>query len=103
MTHTAENPLGAQRVRTFSNTNSLNMHEIIHTGERTFKGISCDKNFSTSCMLRRHEMAHTMKKQMMFQKCFAKAIELGTHKRTHTGEKSFKYKTWVMSFSSQVT
>ena len=99
MTHTGENPLGAQRVRTFSYTNALNMHEIIHTGEKTFKGISCDKNLSTSGMLRIHEMM----KQMMHQKCFAKAIELGTHKRTHTGEKSFKYKTWVMSFSSQVT
>ena len=75
------------------------MHEIIYTGEKAFKGISCDKNFSTSDMLRRHEMAHTMEKQMMCQKFFAKAIELGTHKRTHTGEKSFKYKTWVMSFS----
>ena len=96
---TAENPLGAQRVRTFSNTDALNIHEIIHTGEKAFKGISCDKNFSTSDMLRRHEMAHTMEKQMMWQKYFAKAIELGTHKRTHIGEKSFKYKTWVMSFS----
>ena len=48
---TAENPLGAQRVRTFSNTDALNIHEIIHTGEKAFKGISCDKNFSTSGML----------------------------------------------------
>ena len=78
-------------------------NEIIYTGEKAFNGISCDNNLSTSGMLRRHEMTHTMTKQMMRQKCFAKAIELGTHKRTHTGEKSFKYKTWVMSFSSQVT
>ena len=103
MTHTGENPLGAQRVRTFSYTNALNMHENTYTEEKAFKGISFDKNFSTSGMLRRHEMAHTMEKQMMCQKFSAKAIELGTHKRTHTGEKSFKYKTWVMSFSSQVT
>ena len=79
------------------------MHEIIHTGEKAFKGVSFDKNLSTSGMLRRHEMAHTMEKQMMCQKCFVKAIELGTQKITHTGEKIFKYKTWVMSFSSQVT
>ena len=103
MTHTGENPLGSQRVRTFSNTNALNMHEIIHTGEKTFKGISCDKNFSTSGMLRRLEMAHTMEKEMMCQKCFAKAIKLGTHKRTQTGEKSFKYKSGSCLSHSQVT
>ena len=79
MTHTGENPLGAQRVH----TNALNMHEIIHTVEKAFKGISFDKNLSTSGMLRRHEMTHTMTKQMMCQKCLAKAIELGTHKRSH--------------------
>ena len=74
MTHTGENPLGAQRVRTFSYTNALNMHEIIYTGEKAFNGISCDNNLSTSGMLRRHEMTHTMTKQMMRQKCFAKEI-----------------------------
>ena len=63
MTHTGENPLGGQRVRTFSYTNALNMHEIIHRGEKAFKGISFDKNLSTSGMLRRHEMTHTMTKK----------------------------------------
>ena len=40
MTHTGENPLGAQRVH----TNALNMHEIIYTVEKAFKVISFDKN-----------------------------------------------------------
>ena len=65
------------------------MHEIIHTGEKAFKGVNFDKNLSTSGMLRSHEMAHTMEKQMMCQKCFVKAKELGTQKITHTGEKLF--------------
>ncbi|XP_075034524.1 uncharacterized protein LOC142095478 [Mixophyes fleayi] len=64
----------------------------VHTGSKQFPCSECDKCFTNSAHLYRHQRIHTIEKPFSCSecgKCFAQKSSLVVHHMLHTGEKPF--------------
>ena len=89
-------------VKRLSRNATLAMHKLIHTGEKPFKCMFCQKAFNQSSNLRTHKLIHTGEKRfkcMLCEKAFRQSSNLTRHKLSHTGEKPFKCMLCEKAFS----
>ncbi|CAG0897816.1 unnamed protein product [Cyprideis torosa] len=78
--------------KSLSTKQSLQYHELTHTGEKLFACRICGKAFSQSSNLSTHKLTHTGEKPFVCRICekgFADRSSLCRHKLIHTGEKPF--------------
>ncbi|NWT76351.1 ZN287 protein, partial [Prunella fulvescens] len=47
----------------------LHSHQKVHTGERPYKCLECEKSFSNSFCLIRHQIIHTGERPYTCRKC----------------------------------
>ena len=68
------------------------MHCRIHTGEKPFACLDCDKKFAQRAALNVHRRIHTGEKPFNCPDCdktFTQSCNLNKHRRIHTGENPF--------------
>uniref|UniRef100_A0A8C5MC67 C2H2-type domain-containing protein n=1 Tax=Leptobrachium leishanense TaxID=445787 RepID=A0A8C5MC67_9ANUR len=88
----------------FTDRNTLERHQRIHTGKIEFKCSECGRCFTTASGLSTHETIHTGKNQFKCiecGKCFPWASSLARHKKTHTGHKPFRCHECGKCFSTK--
>ena len=79
------------RQRMSTTEENLMVPKLSHTG-KSFACSLCDKVFSRSSVLKRHNLSHTGEKQFGCTQCgkaFSTSSDLIRHKFSHTGEKQF--------------
>ncbi|CAG0910039.1 unnamed protein product, partial [Cyprideis torosa] len=89
LTHTGEKRICG---KSFAGKRLLRQHELIHSGEKAFPCRICGKSFAQNGSLSRHQLTHTGEKPFACRICgksFAHNQSLSAHTRTHTGEKPF--------------
>ena len=72
-----------------SKSNYLKNHLVLHTGEKKYKCVQCERTFSQSGHLRTHMMTHTGEKRYSCVQClksFSRGSSLKKHTMIHTGE-----------------
>ena len=75
----------------FARRRYLNIHERMHSEEKTFQCTDCEKHYSSQSTLGRHMNIH--RAEYMCRecgKCFQSGSELAVHRRSHSGEKPFE-------------
>ena len=78
--------------KTFTRTNDLKKHKMIHTGQKHCVCDVCSRAFTHANDLKKHKMIHTGQKPFVCDVCskaFTRANDLKRHKRIHTGYKPF--------------
>ncbi|CAJ1070322.1 zinc finger protein 436 [Xyrichtys novacula] len=78
--------------KTFSRTNSLNIHVKTQHGEKAHNCCYCGKRFGRADLLKSHKRTHTGERPYSCNLCsktYAHPSQLRIHKRTHTGEKPY--------------
>ncbi|XP_056640389.1 gastrula zinc finger protein XlCGF57.1-like isoform X2 [Diorhabda sublineata] len=91
--HNGENIKCDICLKTFSHKSKLDIHLLIHTGEKPFKCDICLKTFSQKSHLNVHLLIHTGEKRFKCDIClktFLYKSNLNVHLLNHTGEKPFK-------------
>ncbi|XP_026467487.1 zinc finger protein 233-like [Ctenocephalides felis] len=76
--------------KTFTAKQSLQQHQMIHTGERPYECKICNKRFSRSSTLRQHLSVHTGELPHICEICnkkFRLKPNLNAHKLVHSGER----------------
>ena len=84
---------------------SLQVHTLVHTGERPHACGVCSSRFTTPGDLRRHMVIHTGEKPYKCDVCDARFTQSGSlkgHSRLHPGEKPHKCKECGESFVAAV-
>ena len=79
--------------RSYKTLTDLNMHMLIHFGEKNFRCIICDRNFSRKENLKAHLLLHSGERDFQCNFCgkkFARASNLRDHLLLHSGEKNFQ-------------
>ena len=79
----------------FQSSSYLQIHEMIHTGEKPFQCNTCQKRFAGKYMLLRHSRIHSGVKPYQCKtcmKCFNDVGNFKKHKRIHTPENMYDCK-----------
>ncbi|XP_049944866.1 zinc finger protein 418-like isoform X1 [Schistocerca serialis cubense] len=88
--------------KSFNRSNSLKVHELIHTGKRPHECHVCGKSFTQSSNLKRHELIHTGKRPHECSVCGKSFILLGSlkaHELIHTGKRPHECRVCGKSFT----
>ncbi|XP_039192498.1 zinc finger and SCAN domain-containing protein 12-like [Crotalus tigris] len=79
--------------KSFSMKSNLNVHQKMHTGERSYECIECGKSFIRKENLKLHERIHTGERPYKCMECgksFTQKGNLNLHERIHTGDRPYK-------------
>lgn len=71
----------------------LQVHQPVHTKEKTYPCLQCRRGFRRAANLRRHQLTHTGENPYGCRQCgksFSGAADLKVHQRVHTGEKRYE-------------
>ena len=83
----------------FSSKSKLIIHEMIHTGEKSYKCHVCEKTFSYMHVLAKHTCEEPYD-CVVCKKAFTTSSSLMEHKRLHTGEKPYESEICNKAFYS---
>lgn len=80
----------------FKNKYNLKAHEETHTREKSVQCTECGKQFSCKSALKNHMEGHTGVFTKIFKcdfcdRVFRNSYNMQQHRRTHTGEKPFRW------------
>jgi len=87
--------------KTFTRSNHLKSHMLIHTAERPFSCKVCNKKFRRSFSLKSHMLIHTGESPFSCKVCnkkFTVSSSLKSHMLIHTGESPFSCKVCNTKF-----
>ncbi|XP_048479944.1 zinc finger protein 681-like isoform X1 [Plutella xylostella] len=85
----------------FNSLSKLNLHRLIHTGEKPFECATCQKTFRQLGHLTRHQLIHSGQNPCVCTICkktFRDPFTLKMHNLIHTGDKPYECNTCKKSF-----
>ncbi|XP_022093999.1 uncharacterized protein LOC110981083 [Acanthaster planci] len=85
---------------------SLQRHQLIHAGKKTYICDQCGKDFFNSVRLRVHRAVHMKEKPYKCSECgrgFTQLTNMRSHERVHTGVKPYKCDLCQDSFTHKVS
>uniref|UniRef100_A0A8C5MQK3 C2H2-type domain-containing protein n=1 Tax=Leptobrachium leishanense TaxID=445787 RepID=A0A8C5MQK3_9ANUR len=91
-THCREEPISSTASGEISTTESASKYQNVYTEEQ-FSCPECEKHFTNTFALKKHQRIHKRKRQFKCPecgKCFDCPSGLARHKMVHTGDKPFK-------------
>ena len=78
-------------LKRFAQRRHLNIHELMHTGEKPFQCTQCEKRHPSQSILDQHMNIHRGEyKCTDCGKCCHSSSQLAEHRRSHSGEKPFE-------------
>ncbi|XP_072854240.2 uncharacterized protein LOC110077044 [Pogona vitticeps] len=88
--------------KSFSKSNLLSKHKVIHRQDKPYKCKECGMAFVQLARLKRHHQTHTGERPFHCEDCgntFTRLGSLKRHHRIHTGEKPYSCSYCNLSFS----